>query len=67
MLFFFQTIKSAGFQGDALPIIAGLSNDYADYVTTYEEYQVQRKWFLFLQLMFEIPHPLEVLISFAYQ
>jgi len=25
---------------EPIPIIAGLSNDYADYVTTFEEYQV---------------------------
>ncbi|XP_064615705.1 uncharacterized protein LOC135479730 [Liolophura sinensis] len=24
------------------PVIAGLSNDYADYITTFEEYQIQR-------------------------
>jgi len=36
---------------EPIPIIAGLSNDYADYVTTFEEYQVS--YFTFnLFLMF---------------
>ncbi|OWF56536.1 Synaptogyrin-2 [Mizuhopecten yessoensis] len=31
-----------GFPANTVSVIAGLSNDYADYVTTYEEYQQQR-------------------------
>ncbi|KAL3877147.1 hypothetical protein ACJMK2_034896 [Sinanodonta woodiana] len=30
------------FRDIAVSVIAGLSNDYSDYVTTYEEYQIQR-------------------------
>ncbi|WAQ96262.1 NCSEB-like protein [Mya arenaria] len=37
-----ESLKSAGLQVEPIPIIAGLSNDYADYVTTFEEYQEQR-------------------------
>ncbi|XP_071106095.1 neutral ceramidase B-like [Haliotis cracherodii] len=36
------TLVSGGFPQDTVPIIAGLSNTYADYVATFEEYQVQR-------------------------
>lgn len=36
----FQTLKAAGFPANTVSVIAGLTNDYADYVTTYEEYQV---------------------------
>lgn len=35
-------LTNAGFPDTPLPVIAGLANDYADYVTTFEEYQVQR-------------------------
>ncbi|XP_060552761.1 uncharacterized protein LOC132714046 [Ruditapes philippinarum] len=37
-----KTLKDNGFKGEPVPIVAGLSNDYADYVTTFEEYQEQR-------------------------
>ncbi|XP_053390202.1 uncharacterized protein LOC123563648 [Mercenaria mercenaria] len=37
-----KSLKDNGFEGEPIPIIAGLSNDYADYVTTFEEYQEQR-------------------------
>ncbi|KAL8593139.1 hypothetical protein ACOMHN_009794 [Nucella lapillus] len=37
-----QTLVSNGWSPNTVSVIAGLSNDYADYVTTYEEYQVQR-------------------------
>ncbi|XP_061167886.1 uncharacterized protein LOC133176834 [Saccostrea echinata] len=36
------TLKAAGLPANTLSVIAGLTNDYADYVTTYEEYQIQR-------------------------
>lgn len=36
------TLKAAGFPANTVTVIAGLTNDYADYVTTYEEYQIQR-------------------------
>ncbi|KAJ8318838.1 hypothetical protein KUTeg_003929 [Tegillarca granosa] len=39
---YLQTLKSGGFPEDTVSVIAGLSNDYADYVTTPEEYQQQR-------------------------
>ena len=32
--------KSQGFSNDTVVVIAGLSNTYADYVTTFAEYQV---------------------------
>ena len=35
-----QVLKAGGFPNDTMSVIAGLSNDYADYCTTYEEYQV---------------------------
>lgn len=34
--------KDRGFDNDTEVVIAGLSNTYADYVATYEEYQEQR-------------------------
>ncbi|XP_076452014.1 neutral ceramidase B-like [Babylonia areolata] len=37
-----HTLISNGWYPDTVSVIAGLSNDYADYVTTYEEYQIQR-------------------------
>ncbi|KAL5018303.1 hypothetical protein ScPMuIL_004025 [Solemya velum] len=37
-----NALKASGFPSNTVSVIAGLSNDYADYVTTYEEYQVQR-------------------------
>ncbi|XP_041360111.1 neutral ceramidase 2-like [Gigantopelta aegis] len=37
-----ETLKAGGFPADTLSVIAGLSNDYGDYVATYEEYQIQR-------------------------
>ncbi|XP_041346952.1 neutral ceramidase 3-like [Gigantopelta aegis] len=37
-----KTLKAGGFPADTLSVIAGLSNDYGDYVATYEEYQIQR-------------------------
>ena len=35
-----QAMLDAGFPSDSIMVIAGLSNTYSDYVTTYEEYQV---------------------------
>ena len=32
--------KEHGFGNDTVTVIAGLSNTYADYVVTFEEYQV---------------------------
>ena len=47
-MFLLQTLVDNGFPSDTIPVIAGLSNDYADYVTTFEEYQVQqRNWWIF--------------------
>jgi neutral ceramidase len=44
-MFLLQALVDNGFPADTIPVIAGLSNDYADYVTTFEEYQVQqRNW-----------------------
>ncbi|KAK7494429.1 hypothetical protein BaRGS_00014321 [Batillaria attramentaria] len=37
-----QTLTANGLPPDTLSVIAGLSNDYADYVVTFEEYQEQR-------------------------
>ncbi|XP_069125052.1 uncharacterized protein [Argopecten irradians] len=37
-----QALVKGGFPANTVSVIAGLSNDYADYVTTYEEYQHQR-------------------------
>uniref|UniRef100_A0A3Q4B427 Neutral ceramidase n=1 Tax=Mola mola TaxID=94237 RepID=A0A3Q4B427_MOLML len=37
-----QELQSQGAFGDAEVVIAGLSNAYTHYITTYEEYQVQR-------------------------
>ncbi|CAG2240357.1 ASAH2 [Mytilus edulis] len=37
-----KTLVMNGFPADTIPVIAGLSNDYADYVATFEEYQAQR-------------------------
>ncbi len=35
-----QSGKARGFNENSVMVIAGLSNTYADYVTTFEEYQV---------------------------
>ncbi len=35
-----QAMVDAGFPSDSIMVIAGLSNTYSDYVTTFEEYQV---------------------------
>jgi len=37
-----KTLKDDGYPEDTTAVIAGLANSYADYITTYEEYQVQR-------------------------
>ncbi|XP_060077762.1 uncharacterized protein LOC132557292 [Ylistrum balloti] len=37
-----KALIQGGLSSDTVSVIAGLSNDYADYVTTYEEYQQQR-------------------------
>ena len=40
-IFYFVDVDSQWiFQRGQFPVIAGLTNDYADYVTTFEEYQV---------------------------
>ena len=38
-----KVLVDNGFTKDVIPVIAGLSNTYADYVATFEEYQV-REW-----------------------
>ena len=35
-----KTLLDNGFPSNIAVVIAGLSNTYSDYVTTYEEYQV---------------------------
>lgn len=35
-----KVLVENGFRKDAIPVVAGLSNTYADYVATFEEYQV---------------------------
>ena len=40
--FRWQTLQENGISGDIDVVIAGLSNTYADYITTPEEYSVQR-------------------------
>ncbi|KAK7111468.1 neutral ceramidase B-like [Littorina saxatilis] len=37
-----ETLVANGLPSNTTSVIAGLSNDYADYVTTFEEYQIQR-------------------------
>ncbi|XP_064404279.1 uncharacterized protein LOC135349656 [Halichondria panicea] len=37
-----KVLVENGFSKDFIPVVAGLSNTYADYVTTFEEFQVQR-------------------------
>ncbi|XP_067670891.1 neutral ceramidase B-like [Haliotis asinina] len=37
-----EALVSSGFPQDTVPVIAGLCNTYSDYVTTFEEYQIQR-------------------------
>ncbi|XP_033739901.1 neutral ceramidase-like isoform X3 [Pecten maximus] len=37
-----EALVKGGLPANTVSVIAGLSNDYADYVTTYEEYQQQR-------------------------
>ena len=37
-----KTLIDSGFPKNVIPVIAGLSNTYSDYQTTFEEYQVQR-------------------------
>ena len=37
-----SSLTNNGFAGDVTTVIAGMANEYADYVTTFEEYQVQR-------------------------
>ena len=39
-LFVMQTLVAYGFSNDTKVVIAGLSNTYTHYITTYEEYQV---------------------------
>ena len=34
--------KDEGFGNDTVPVIAGLSNTYSDYVATFEEYQASQ-------------------------
>lgn len=36
----YTVLVENGFRKDAIPVIAGLSNTYADYIATFEEYQV---------------------------
>ena len=36
-----NALVNNGFSADARVVIAGLSNTYASYITTYEEYQVE--------------------------
>jgi len=37
-----ETLIANGFPNDTVVVIAGLANTYADYITTFEEYQIQR-------------------------
>merc|ERR1719311_1038402 len=37
-----EEIVKSGMAKDPVVVIAGLSNEYADYTTTFEEYQAQR-------------------------
>jgi neutral ceramidase len=37
-----QTLIANGFPNDTTVVIAGLSNTYSSYITTFEEYQIQR-------------------------
>ena len=39
-VFSIQVLVSEGFPNDTVVVIAGLSNGYSHYVTTFEEYQV---------------------------
>ena len=48
-----------GFRKDAVMVIAGLSNTYADYVATYEEYQVHGVHVLYMYMYVGI-HACEV-------
>lgn len=43
-----QTLLSNGFSSDAIVVIAGLSNTYSNYITTFEEYQVLQFPFSYL-------------------
>lgn len=38
-----QVVKDGSVDGDAVAVIAGLSNIYSSYLTTFEEYQMQRQ------------------------
>ncbi|CAL1538863.1 unnamed protein product [Lymnaea stagnalis] len=38
----YNTLVQEGFPNNTKAVIAGLSNEYADYITTFEEYQIQR-------------------------
>lgn len=40
VLFVLQALVAYGFSNDTKVVIAGLSNTYTHYITTYEEYQV---------------------------
>ena len=37
-----ETLVKGGMPAETQVVIAGLSNVYSDYITTYEEYQAQR-------------------------
>ena len=37
-----KVLVENGFRKDVIPVVAGLSNTYADYVATFEEFQVCR-------------------------
>ena len=39
-----EELKKNGYSDETKVVIAGLSNTYSDYVTTYEEYQVLANW-----------------------
>ena len=40
IIFLSQVLIDHGFPSDTVVVIAGLSNSYSQYVTTFEEYQV---------------------------
>lgn len=46
-----KVLLENGFPSDVTVVIAGLSNTYSDYVTTFEEYQV-RTWSCTMVVMF---------------
>ena len=46
-----QAAIQGGMPSTSIAVIAGLANEYADYITTFEEYQVCRMLLLILLLL----------------